>query len=209
MPIAALLALAIFALLFTTESQIGLIWDEPIYMTTGEQAIHWLGLFAQGRVGEAFADVPFGTGWGLSNEHPPLTRVLTGLGWWATRDLLPLPTSQRVGAMTLAAITLALMTVLTAQQRGWAVALFAVAAILSMPRLFFHAHVAAIDFPLAGMWMVATLLFYRSTLAYAQEQASRYDRWYLLLTSLLTGLALGLALLTKINACLLYTSRCV
>lgn len=203
LPIVALLTVAIFALLFSSEGRIGLTWDEPIYMTTGEQAIGWLGLIAKGQVGKAFEDVPFGVGWGLSNEHPPLTRVFTGLGWWATRDLLPLPTSQRVGAMSLAAVTLALITALTARQRGWAVGLFSLAALLSMPRLFFHAHLAAIDFPIAAMWMLATLLFYRSTLAIAQESNIRHYRWHLLRAALVAGIGLGLALLTKINALLL------
>lgn len=203
LPIVALLTVAIFALLFSSESQIGLTWDEPIYMTAGEQAIHWLGLIAKGQTGEAFQDVPFGTGWGLVNEHPPLTRIFTGVGWWATHGLLSLPTSQRVGAMALSAMMLALITVLTARQRGWAVGLFSLAALLSMPRLFFHAHLAAIDFPIAAMWMLATLLFYRSTLAVAQEERFRHYRWHLLRAALVVGIGLGVALLTKINAVLL------
>lgn len=201
--IAALLTLGIFALLFSSENQIGLTWDEPIYMTSAEQAMHWLGLIAHGQVGTAFEDVPFGTGWGLVNEHPPVTRLFTGVGWWVTRDLLPLPTSQRVGAMALAALTLALITVLTARQRGWGVGLFALAAMLSMPRLFFHAHLAAIDFPLAAMWLLATLIFYRASVGFDPMAGAHHYRRNLLQAALMVGAGLALALLTKINAVLL------
>ena len=60
-----------------------------------------------------------------------------------------------------------------------------------MPRVFFHAHLSALDFAHAATWFLATLAFYCAT-------ASR--RWW---APLLAGLALGLALLTKINAVLL------
>jgi hypothetical protein len=200
--IAAIIAVFVFTLLLSSAGSIGLTWDEPINMETGERAARWLGLFAQGKVSEAFEPIPFGLAWGLNNEHPPLTRVVTGLGWAATRTFLPLPTSQRVGAMALNAFCLALIALLTARQRGWPTALFAVGAVLSMPRLFFHAHLAAIDFPLAAVWMVATLVFHHQ-ITLLHRQSSRLGLAPVLKATLMIGIWLGLALLTKINAVLL------
>jgi len=60
-----------------------------------------------------------------------------------------------------------------------------------MPRVFFHAHLGALDFAHAATWFLATLAFY---------YAASSRRWW---APLLAGLGLGFALLTKINAVLL------
>lgn len=188
---AALFGLAMFAALLFTAAPIGVTWDEPIYAEAAERAARWLGLIAQGKFVQAFDPYTFGIGWGLVNEHPPLMRVLNGLGWIVTRRLLPLPTAHRVGSMLLASVALGALVGVTGRKRGIWPALFTGAAILTMPRLFFHAHLAALDFPHAATWLLATLGFYWTA------QSPR--RW----SPLLVGAGLGLALLTKINAILL------
>ena len=139
----------------------------------------------------AFAQTAFGVGWGLVNEHPPLVRVLNGFGWALTRGLLPAPTAHRVGGMALAAFTIGVLAAATARRSGLAAGLFAAAAVVTMPRVFFHAHLGALDFAHAATWFLATLAFY---------YAATSRRWW---APLLVGLGLGLALLTKINAVLL------
>jgi len=188
---AALSGLTVFVALLLTAAPIGVTWDEPIYCEAAERAVGWLGLIARGEVAQAFDPYTFGISWGLVNEHPPLMRVLNGLGWAATRGLLPLPTAHRVGAMLLASVALGVLVGVTGQKRGIWPALFAGAAVLTMPRLFLHAHLAALDFPHAATWILATLAFY------AAFQKPR--PW----SPLLVGVGLGLALLTKINAVLL------
>jgi len=184
-------AAATLLLLLLTNRAIGVTWDEPVYNTTAEAAARWLGLIARGELSQAFDPFTFGVSWGLANEHPPLMRMVNGLGWALTRDLLPVPTSHRFGGLVLAA--LAIGTLVTAQARlhGLAVGLFTGAILLTMPRVFFHAHLAALDFPLAALWLLATLGFYTAT---------TNPRWW---SPLMMGTGLGLALLTKINAVLL------
>jgi 4-amino-4-deoxy-L-arabinose transferase-like glycosyltransferase len=180
-----------FLLLLATSGAIGVTWDEPIYSQAAENAARWFGALLQGGPGAAFAPNAFGVGWGLVNEHPPLVRVLNGLGWVLTREVLPAPTTHRVGTMALAAFTVGVLAAATARRSGIAAGLFAAAAVVTMPRVFFHAHLGALDFAHAATWFLATLAFYHAT-------ASR--RWW---APLLVGLGLGLALLTKINAVLL------
>ncbi len=181
----------VFALLLGTATSIGVTWDEPIYSQAAENAARWFGTLLTGGPGAAFEQTAFGVGWGLVNEHPPLVRVLNGLGWALTRGVLPAPTTHRVGSMVLAAFTIGVLAAATARRAGAAAGLFAAAAVLTMPRVFFHAHLGASDFAHAATWFLATLAFYHAT-------SSR--RWW---APLLAGLGLGLALLTKINAVLL------
>ena len=186
-----LTAVAVLALLFATSGAVGVTWDEPIYSQAAENAARWFGTLLRGGPGAAFAPNAFGVGWGLVNEHPPLVRVLNGLGWALTRGVLPAPTVHRVGSMALAAFTIGVLAAATARRSGVAAGLFAAAAAVTMPRVFSHAHLGASDFADAATWFLATLAFYHAT-------GSR--RWW---APLLAGLGLGLALLTKINAVLL------
>ncbi len=189
--LAALTALAVVVILLLSAGEVGVTWDEPIYNQAAENAVHWFGTLLRGGPGAAFEQTAFGLGWGLVNEHPPLARLLNALGWVLTRAFLPPPTSHRAGNMFLAACTIGILAAAVARRSGPAAGLFAAAALLAMPRAFFHAHLAALDFPHAATWFLATLVFARVT--------DRPRRW----APLVLGLALGLALLTKINAVLL------
>jgi 4-amino-4-deoxy-L-arabinose transferase-like glycosyltransferase len=182
---------AVLVLLLATAAPIGVTWDEPIYSQAAENVARWFGVLIDGGPAAAFAQTAFGVGWGLVNEHPPLVRVLNGFGWALTRGILPAPTVHRVGSMLLAALTIGVLAAATARRSGLAAGLFAAAAVVTMPRVFFHAHLGALDFPHAATWFLATLAFY---------YAASSRRWW---APLLAGLGLGVALLTKINAVLL------
>lgn len=192
-------ALAAIVSLFLTVGDVGVTWDEPIYIETALRAMHWLGLILRGDFGRAFDPVTFGVSWGLNHEHPPLMRIVWGVGWVATRGFLPPPLTHRVGAILFSGMGLGAVAALIARERGPRIALFAAAAILTAPRAFFHAHLTALDFPLAVMWTLTTLVFYRVM----KTPPERRTAWTLLRRSLILGVLLGLALLTKINAVLL------
>lgn len=186
-----LTAVAVLALLFATSATVSVTWDEPIYSQAAENAAHWFGTLLRPGPAAAFEQTAFGIGWGLVNEHPPLVRVLNGFGWALTRGFVPAPVAHRIGTMALAALTVGVLAAATARRSAAAAGLFAAAALVTMPRVFFHAHLGALDFAHAATWFLATLGFYHAV--------SSHRSW----APLLAGLGLGLALLTKINAVLL------
>jgi 4-amino-4-deoxy-L-arabinose transferase-like glycosyltransferase len=129
-------------------------------------------------------------------------RLVNGLGWSLTHPWLDAPLIHRFGSLILAALTVAVVTGMTAYWRGPRAALFAGAALLAMPRLFFHMHLSVLDFPLAAVWILGTLIFYGEmrkirlhtpTPAWRPSPASAF----------VLGSWIGLGLLTKINAVLL------
>jgi 4-amino-4-deoxy-L-arabinose transferase-like glycosyltransferase len=190
--IALALALAAFVILFATEKDLGVAWDEPVYIENGQRIVTWLGTLASGLVrgdlSQALDGRAIGLSFGLNNEHPPLAKVASGLGWALTRGWLPLPTAHRVGPMALAAALVALIYVAVRQAgAGRAGALVGALALLDMPRVFFHAHLAELDLPAAAAWFLAMWAFWRLS--------QRRDVW----AWLLTGLAFGIALATKIS----------
>ena len=159
-----LTAAAVLVLLLATAAPVGVTWDEPIYSQAAENAARWFGVLVHGGPAAAFAETAFGVGWGLVNEHPPLVRVLNGFGWALTRGFLPAPTVHRVGSMLLAALTVGVLAAATARRSGLAAGLFAAAAVVTMPRVFFHAHLGGPDFAHAATWFLATLAFYYAAL---------------------------------------------
>ncbi len=200
--IALISGLITFVLLLATSAGVGVVWDEPIYIEATERAARWFGLIFDGKFGQAFEQYTFGISWGLVNEHPPLLRYVNAGGWAMTRGWLPAPLHHRVGSMAVAALAVAIIVGTTWRRRGPRIALFAGAALLSMPRVFFHMHLNALDFPLAALWITATLIFYNEV--HKAPPSTAVAVWRPSLHSaFVIGSWIGLALLTKINAVLL------
>jgi 4-amino-4-deoxy-L-arabinose transferase-like glycosyltransferase len=194
--------LSTFLLLLATSGPVGVTWDEPIYSEATERAAHWLSLIVRGEFQQAVDPYTFGISWGLANEHPPLLRFINGIGWMLTHSWLPTPLSHRIGSIGLAAVTVGTVVGITAYWRGLAAALFASAALLAMPRLFLHMHLTTLDFPLAAIWIMGTLLFFsemKKMALYSPASSWRPS----LPGAFVVGAWIGLGLLTKINAVLL------
>lgn len=212
--IALILAASAFGVLFATEGTLAVGWDEPVYAENGQRIVIWLGTLirglAHGDLSEALHPTAIGTSFGLNHEHPPLAKAISGLGWALTRDWLPLPTAHRVGPMALTA-TLAAWIYVAVRQAGTGRigALVGALALLDMPRLFFHAHVAGLDLPAAALWFFAVWVFWRIALiaeaaGNAQNASAAKPRADLpgfskLWTWIAPGLVFGLALATKIS----------
>jgi 4-amino-4-deoxy-L-arabinose transferase-like glycosyltransferase len=191
-----------FVLLAATSAGVGVVWDEPIYVEATERAARWFGLIFSGQFGQAFEQYTFGISWGLVHEHPPLFRYVNALGWTLTRDWLPAPLHHRIGSIAVAALTVGILVGVIWRVRGARTALFAAAALLSMPRIFFHMHLTVLDFPLAAMWIVGTLVFFNEVSK--TPPVGSVAVWRPSLRSaFVIGAWIGLGLLTKINAVLL------
>ncbi len=117
-----------------------------------------------------------------------MDKIWTGLVWRITRGLTDDLTAHRIGNMLLVALMAALLYLWIGKYYGQIAGFAAVAALLSMPRFFFHAHLAALDVPAAFSILLLTCLFW-------ETRDRKGWAWGLLL-----GLAWGLALATKINA---------
>ena len=140
-------------------------------------------------------------------EHPPLGRWLLGLASTVAQPLEilvlggPDPVGTYVVAARLApalsfAILVGLVTHTAARRWGCAAGAVAGLSLLAMPRVFAHAHLAALDTFLSLFWVLALL---------AAEGALGHRRPFA--ASVGAGVALGLALLTKIHAWFLLPDR--
>jgi 4-amino-4-deoxy-L-arabinose transferase-like glycosyltransferase len=187
--IAVLLATATVALLAATAPDIGLTWDEPAYMVASESYVAWVGrLFAQPHY--ALSAEGIRQYWTPNHEHPPLDKVWSGLVWIVARALFDDLTAHRLGNILLVGALVALLYGLVAGEVNRTAGLAAVGALLTMPRFFFHAHLAALDVPAAFAVFGTVYAFWRTR----ERTAPGWD--------VLLGVIWGLALAFKINALL-------
>jgi 4-amino-4-deoxy-L-arabinose transferase-like glycosyltransferase len=185
--IALLLACVTAVLLVVTAPDIGLTWDEPAYIAGARGRAGWFQDLIR-RPGHAFGPAGIGQYWSTTHEHPGLDMAWSGLAWSLSRGFLDDLTAHRLGNMLLAAALVALLYLMVAETYGRPAGLFAAAALLSMPRFFFHAHLAALDVPVAVAIFAVTFLFWRTV--------DRPGWWW----GLVWGAAWGAAVAVKLNA---------
>jgi len=185
--IALLLAAFTILLLTVTAPQIGLTWDEPTYIVAAETYVDWYRELIM-HPSDALSVEGINRYWTNSHEHPPLSKVLSGFIWLGARHTFDDLTAHRLGNILMVGLLSALLYLLVTREYGRMAGLIAVFALLTMPRFFFHAHLAAIDIPVTVMIFAVTYTFWLG-----------HDRPQVIWT-LLLGLVWGLALATKIHA---------
>ncbi len=87
--------------------------------------------------------------WTLNHEHPPVEKIWSGLVWLGARHFFDELSANRLGPILMVAFLIALLYLMVAKEYGRGAGLFAAAALMSMPRFFFHSHLAALDVPVA------------------------------------------------------------
>lgn len=133
-------------------------------------------------------------------DHPPLGRFLIGLSHetvaaFAGDENRPfVVTYGRYASAVCFACLVFLVGWFTFLRAGHQGALIAAASLLALPRLFGHAHLAALEMPTVLFYVVAVLAVVQ---LWDTQQAPSKKR------ACLTGILLGLALLTKIQAVLI------
>jgi hypothetical protein len=105
------------------------------------------------------------------NGHPPFYALLGLAGWAVSHRLLPPPGSYRLGPAALFALTVGAVYGLMARHYGRAAGVLAALGLVTMPRVFAHAHLASYDAPTLCLWFLAVLAFLR-----AVDPASGDDR---------------------------------
>ncbi len=182
----ALAALCLL-LLIITEPYTGLTWDEPVYILAARSYADWFNLLARDP-GDALQPETIRRFWEINHEHPPLDKIWSGLVWQGARHVLDDLPAHRLGNMLLTAIACGVLYASVASAFGSRAGIVAVAGLMTMPRFFFHAHLAALDVPAAVAFFLVAMLFWHTR----QRRSIVWDG--------ALGVAWGAALATKINA---------
>ncbi|MFH0963967.1 MAG: glycosyltransferase 87 family protein [Planctomycetota bacterium] len=174
---------ALSAVVFTLGDP-GLAWDEPAYLGAGANILAHL----SARLSSAPSDVP--DPWDRASAHPVFGKLLVAAALAAFEPVFGdyLLAGRMVGALSYAGIALLLFVCLS-RRSGRTAGAWAAALWIAHPRIFGHAHFAALD-------MMLAFFFLATAVAFVFERGSR-------LAGLFSGILWGLALGVKVNAIIL------
>ena len=157
------IAVAVAGLLACTSELLPMTWDEGALIARSASAWSWLAracCFESSRA--VWTEDQIQEHWQYTTQiegHPALSALVIGGGRWiVNRHWSPLDRA-RMGPIVVFAIAVG-----AAQYRLWMsygpyVALAGSLGLLTIPRLFAHAHTAGIDGPLTGMWLICWSTF--------------------------------------------------
>ena len=184
---ACVIALAVLVLLALTAHQYGLGYDEPVYMSRAQDAARWLSLLVR-TPAQALDEVAITRYWRAEDQQPGFVKLAGAVGMSVAAPVLPALGALRAGALVLAAALAASLYLFVASVWGRAEGVAAVGALLTMPRVFAHSHLLALDAPvMAATFITLHLLFLTAR--------DRSWGW-----AALAGVAWGIALGCKVNA---------
>lgn len=192
--VAVLLGATYFLLLLATTRELGYARDEGFYFVAASSYERWFELLFTDPA-RALERGVVERYWAANHEHPALMKSLFALGHhflhreWGWVELPG--TAYRIPGMAMSALCVAVTYAWGSRAVSRSAGLVAAVLLGMMPRVFYHAHLACFDMPVAAMWLVTTY-------AYARAIEQRGWRW-----PLLTWLLYGLLLNTKHNSWLL------
>lgn len=129
--------------------------------------------------------------------HPPFYALLGLAGWVVSQPFMAPPGSYRFGPAFLFAVTVGVVYLTMARSYGRAAGGMAALGLLTMPRLFAHAHLASYDVPTLCLWFLAVAAFLRAcepTATATGEKEARAWPW-----TIAFGVAWGCAMATKLT----------
>lgn len=176
---------AFFLVVLTGRGRYGLSWDEAYFHNPSKTAATWLFrlFFASERpvsAGEIDA------AWSEIRELPSVVKLCLGTSSIIFCGYIDNLTAYRLPAAVAYALTLVMMYILMFQLFGRGAALMTVFSYALMPRIFGHAHIGASESILALITLCVVYCFLKGL----------DSPWW----SVLSGVAFGLALNTKVNA---------
>jgi 4-amino-4-deoxy-L-arabinose transferase-like glycosyltransferase len=115
---------------------------------------------------QLFSAPAISTFWQFAREepdgHPPFYAVIGNAGWLLGQAWLPPNEVHRLGPVLLFSLTSGVMYGFLARRWGRLAGVAAAGAWVLMPRVFAHAHLASYDIPLACLWFLTVLAFWKS-----------------------------------------------
>ncbi|MCD6384518.1 glycosyltransferase family 39 protein [Candidatus Sumerlaeota bacterium] len=177
-----------------TLSGIGFSWDEAYYYKPAQDALHWVFEFLS-NPHEASTGKIIDKYWSEISELPAVSKLCLGISQQLFSGLFGqygVVNGMRVISAVAFAISLALLFLIGFSLGGRIMAIGSVFFYWLMPRVFGHAHIAATE-------TLANCIILLTVWLYLKSVSTQRTGW-----AILTGIAGGLALATRINCLLIF-----
>ena len=189
---ATAVGIVVLVILAATADHYGLGYDEPVYMSRAQEASAWLSLLER-NPGLALSDQGIEPYWNARSEQQlGFVKLWGALTTPIFAGVLPALAALRSGTLILVALLCASLYLFVASLWGRLEAVAAVGVLLTMPRVFAHSHLFALDAPVMATTFIALHLVFIS----ARERSSPERSWW---WAAAAGAMWGLAMGCKVN----------
>jgi 4-amino-4-deoxy-L-arabinose transferase-like glycosyltransferase len=181
---ALIIAVGFCGIIFFSLGDYGVTWDEAVYFQAGQSYFSWLKEPSLGNIDSY---------WAINHEHPPVMKLLGGISEYVFHEKLNLlnrVSSFRLPILIFVFLSNYFLFLFTAELFNVKIAFITTVTFFFLPRVFFHSHLGAMDYPITSFWIMVIYFF---------RKGMQDSKWIMV-----ASILLGLALLTKINAFLLY-----
>lgn len=147
-----IIALIVTLFVFITMPDYGISQDEPFYLSMGEANASWL-LQPSLKTIDAH--------WPIHDRHPPLVKIIGGLTYLLfTKQLgiMDAISSFRLGILPFVFLLSWSMTWYVSKTYDKWLGIFSGFSVIFIPRVFFHSHIAALDFPITSLWFTTVVV---------------------------------------------------
>lgn len=182
-----LMAISFCCIVLFTLDDYGITWDEGAYFISGASYFEWL---KNPSIETIDGHWDFEA---VGHEHPPFSPLLGEMTRYLFQKKLNL--LNRISAFRVSTLffvfflTLALFSFVS-RLYGNKIAIIVSLLFFFLPRVFFHSHLAALDYPITAMWFLVVYAYWRGI---------KKQKWIFY-----SSILLGFALLTKLNAYFIY-----
>jgi 4-amino-4-deoxy-L-arabinose transferase-like glycosyltransferase len=163
--VAAGLGVSYLTLLLGSVKNLGYARDEGFYFQAAATLERWLDVFSEHGT-EAFARPLVDPYFSVNHEHPVLMKFLFALShrflherWGIFEEA---GTAYRFPGMMMAVLAVVVVYLWGREIRGPVAGVVSALLFALMPRVFFHAHLACFDVPVAAMWLTTAYVYFRS-----------------------------------------------
>ncbi len=205
-----LAATYVVALLATARS-LGFSRDEGFYFSAASEYKRWFVLLLS-NPSRAFERSTIDAIWTSNHEHPSLMKSLFALSHLYLHDKVKVfedaSTAFRFPAMLSMGLAIWVTYMFATRAYSRLAGIVAAIALMTMPRVFYHAHLACFDVPIMAMWTACVYAYWRAEAGSAHGpgialRGPGMARPAGLSGALLVGIVYGLTLETKHNAWML------
>ncbi len=185
---AVLVGLSACAVLVATSEMLPITWDEGNAIHRAQGIAAWFNRLSSSDPGQpgALTGDAIAHDWRYVNQvegHPAFYGIVIAFGHRPSSGWFRPLTSYRLGPIILVSLAVAALFHRLRRDHGLVAGLVGIGALMTMPRVFAHAHLASPDGPLTSCWLLCWAAF-----------APWRQRWY---QGALWGVMLGLAMSCK------------
>ncbi len=180
-------------------------WDEGYTIRREAHVREWFGMLnappQPGMRSKLFDEQVIHEFWQFAREepdgHPPFYAIIGNVGWLAGHRWLPLIEAHRLGPVLLFSFTVGVMYLFVARRFSRLAGAASAGSWVFMPRVFAHAHLASYDIPLACLWVLVVVTFWKARESWVRS-FGRGLAW-----SVIFAITLALAAATKFTGWLI------